>query len=232
MKKNVDKELCNLPLMDIKKTRRKVVSIKRNIESDYKNELTSIERKYRERSVRLNEYLKELNYYSTFKLSIIGSYIADLFTLYKGEEYNYDFEWKSYPNSLPTMKCFVQSNANRRKKVYFEWKDFEAEKNIIFYHLLPGEDTIFEHYLFKYYPFVREFIDFVIKYRMENKVSLGLVNDHLMEKLLRDYVILHKTEIEEVQNTVLAENKSAYDATLQLVLAKPYLDRKNETQKV
>lgn len=232
MKKNVDKELCNLPLMDIKKVKRKVISIKNNIESNYKKELAFVEKKHNERIEKLNEYLRELDYYSTFKLHIIGPYIADLFTLYKGEEYNYDFEWKKYVDGLPTMKSYIQSTTNKKKKVYFEWTPFEIDKNIIFYHLLPGEDTIFEHYLFKYYPFVREFIDFVIKYRMENKVSLGLVNDHLMEKLLRDYVILHKTEIEEVQNTVLAENKSAYDATLQLVLAKPYLDRKNETQKV
>lgn len=151
MKKNLDRELNRLYMFDLKKSKRKVVSIKENIEIDYKKELVKAEKKYNERKGKLGKYFKDLDYYSTFKLHIIGPYIANMFTLYKGEEYCYNYEWKEFPNSTPTMKVFVQSATNKRKKVYFEWKFFEVEKNITFYKFLSSEETIHEHYLFKYW---------------------------------------------------------------------------------
>ena len=221
MENNVDRELNSLALVDLKKIKRNVAAIQENIEKEYRREQLIVEKKYCARTEVLNNYLSELDYYSTFPLSIMGSAIANMFTLYKGEEYFYDYEWKEDASNIPTMRSFVQSTINKRKKVCFEWKHFDVKKDITFYKFLSSGDGIFEHCLFNYYPFIRDFVDYIVEYRIRNEVPYAaFLSGTLMDLLISKYVVLHKEEIIEMRKSVFPEHKASYEAALKLILAK------------
>lgn len=227
--KNIDQELENLYNLENGVSKRKVTDIKKSIYVDKEKAMERIANEYKKRIKKLDEFGKKVEKYSVFRLNGIGPVLADLFTLYNGEVYEYGHDW-SYGNNY---NFFLVSSTNKRKKVnlktvYFSscFLSFPESVDINFYEYDDYEETLYKDNLLKYYPYLKQFVDFIVKYRLDNKLKSITFNQ--LKKCLHDFVILHKEEIEEVQKSVNEEQKGEYGATLQLVLAKPYLDRKAE----
>lgn len=229
--KNIDEELKALKKLENGVSKRKVTQIKIGIESDYHKEIEKIKKLHNKRIKKLDEFGKSVEKYSIFRLNLLGPVLADLFTLYNGEVYEYGHDW-SYGNNY---NFFLVSTVNKRKKVnlknvyfYSSFLSFPDTVDVDFYEYDGYDETLYKDNLLKYYPYLKQFIDFVVKYRIDKKlISIDL--NHL-EKCLHDFVLLHKEEIEEIQKNVIEEQKGEYGATLKLALAKPYLDRKAETK--
>lgn len=225
--KNIDKELGNLSNLDMKNIKRRVTQVAKTINFDYKKEQEKLVKFYKSRLAKLDEFGKTIEKYSTFYIKDMGPIIADLFTLYNGEIYEYDFDH----NCLDIYNCYIIVPSNKRKKVNlisFIGEKFidPGCKKITYYEYSDYYRTFFSDNLIKYYPYLKLFINYVIEYRFNNKIEN--IDNHHLEKCLHDFVVLHKEEIEEIQNKVKEEQKGEYDATLKLALAKPYLDRKAE----
>ena len=221
--KNIDKKLENSTNLDMTNIARKIVKTEKNILHEYEIEKKKLLNLYKKKLANLDEFGKSIEKYSTFCMGDIGPVIADLFTLYNGEKYEFVHRWKEHK----IYEYFVGSVKNKRKKVSVltlstrgatlpHW----CEINFYYYNKWSLE---FENVL-KYYPYLKEFINYVVEYRFNNK--LETIDLFGLKKCLHDFVILHMDEIEAIQNYVKKENKCEYDAKLQLVLSKLYLGRK------
>ena len=155
--------------------------------------------------------------YSSFQVSTIGQVLTELISTYKQEKYaSYIPKYKlCYPNYLldailvimPEEKeYFFNTYVNDDDDTIVSFKKIKDDVNIIVY---TKEDSLLSprpnikyniiHNDDKDNPgnllFIKEFIDYVINYRIENKIDDISLEE--LEKLKDEFINNHQVEIEE-----------------------------------
>jgi len=174
-----------------------------------------LEKKEQAMYEELKEYLKTVEKYSTFPIEpmsyeCIMDILTDIISLYKGQEYEWDFIKKSngtldylmaYPRLMNIEDVENVDNLINDGIVFDFDSDYSGDEEINFYEAYTDgsiSETNFIHFKLsdnsKKHAFILEFIDLVVKYRMEKKSDdISFVE---LKRLEQAFIYSKKEEID------------------------------------
>lgn len=182
MKNTIKEKLQGIKLTRGEEYENNIVDLFAEVDDYYVRRMAEMQREKAYVLQEIGDFLEKLQTYFSFPVNIMGPVIADLFTLYKGQNYVYEVK----ENKGEYEYSVVNEN------VYLD-KFFLAVYggNITFYNYSAQPS-----YLIKYYPFIREFIDYVIDYRIENNIIE--ISEEILRRLLYDFIELHQDDIKSL----------------------------------
>ncbi len=163
--------------------------------------------------------------YSTFNTSTLGQVIAELISIYKQEQYqyiSYSDKIKLYFSEYILDTVLVITPAYAHKEYLIDtykyvdknnyslvaFKDNRIPANILFTVYTKDNSLLLKGPAIKYnivynddindpknFIFIKEFVDYVINYRIENKISFISLEE--LEALKDEFINSHQAEIEE-----------------------------------
>ena len=182
-----------------KEEEREIANAKDKIRKKYSNLIDPIQNRLNEHNKQINDYCICIENYCCFDRETIGKVIAGLMTLFEGKKYVYQVtECKTKqrhdnkPNSMEFLAiknfCLIVDVENkqdtysdiypselkrliREKKLLILSSDsIKLEKAICFYTIDKDSETFCANIDFNEFYYIKEFIDYVIAYRVKNKV--------------------------------------------------------------
>ena len=185
------------------------------IKSDYQKEICEIEEDIEIQNKQLKDYYKLLVNYSTFDSYVIGRLIAILVSKVEEGEYFFQsskhitYEWsdsyfgrdreKIYNNILLVVhkdyyKCdyndsnsfdnCIKSLVHQNKVIVLDEREYYCSKKLTFYSIVNNQ---IQHNIdFNQFPYVMDFIDYLIQYRFEHQKEK--INEHEISYLLDCYI--------------------------------------------
>jgi len=170
-----------------------------------------IERKYKESKEKLEKENKTISEFLEREMALIEEYsrfrnvynimtvLADITSLYMGEEYLYKTN-DEYPMLIP------KELDNNEQIIFFDDEYNPSDDSLQFYKYDDVEVTdLFQFTLYESdnlekYDFLKRFIDYVISYKRE--ISRCSLSCDVLDKLERDFILENIDEIKKINEDV------------------------------
>ncbi|MBQ7141291.1 MAG: hypothetical protein IJO32_07310 [Bacilli bacterium] len=192
---------------------------------------------------RIDMFCKEIENYSAFKIDDLGKILAELITIFEGEKYSYQKTHVMYKDdTFDSLDLIVLNNLkkyNYKSRYYYSLTkngnaiDLQDSNIYINYVLFYEADTylhrIKQNTRFGKLPYVKEFIDLLISYKIENEIE-DLSKEQLQEflnefvkaridKINYNYQILKEYE-QKRNDEIISHNEKVRERKLNKILTK------------
>lgn len=153
----------------------------------------------------IEEYSKFRNVYN------IMTVLADITTLFMGEEYCYERN-DGYPTLIP------KELDNNEQIIFFEDEYNPSDDSLQFYKYDEVDVTdrfqftLFESENLEKYDFLKRFIDYVISYKFE--ISRCSLSCDVLDKLERDFILENIEEIKKINEDAVNFDKAKYEESV------------------
>jgi len=199
------------------------------IEHTYEEAKDKLEKENERLSNLIEKEVELIEEYSKFRnVYNIMTVLADITTLFMGEEYCYERN-DGYPILIP------KEVDNNEQIIFFEDEYNPSDDTLQFYKYdgdVEGElfqYTLFESENLEKHDFLKRFIDYVISYKFE--ISRCSLSCDVLDKLERDFILENIEEIKKINEDAMKFDKGKYEESI--VARQKLLKRfiKEETKK-
>lgn len=207
----------------------------KKIEDDYNKKQKNLSKKIENKLKTIEEYQNKIVFSSTFDFYDIINIIRSIIRIYEGENFNYCIV-HYYPNSkrkiiqytadvlvTETKENFIDKPCDKSKLysiskkghgIILDWDAiFGTRKHLSFYTLDKNGQLMPKIKLTKF-PYLKDFIDYVISYCIENSISHILSLSEL-EKLKKEFIYSNKQNIKLYHENLSRKQETEYKEKLE-----------------
>ena len=198
------------------KKQQEIKEVTKSIEEKYNPKKKKYQKEFQNSVSNIHDYCKKIEEYSTFNRKDISYILADLLSIFEGKKYivshmSYHPENGSpaqvqdilviiYKNNLEKINAinhiserYFYHLIKTNKIILLDGKFSVCMPEILkFYKFETG--TINQNISFRSYTYLKEFIDMVINYRIENNIEI--ITEEELEDLKNQFILSNREKIE------------------------------------
>ncbi len=163
-----------------------IQALRQKLTLQYKDEKEINNKKIEDIEREIKEYYKSIERYSLFEPSEIGGILSSLVSVFEGTDFVYKIVPIYKDNKFEISKPVKLIVSKKHEKDYYLSKDIvdlinkgkaiildenQSVNGIYFYHFDENENTLKPSINLHKFPSIQEFIDKIISYKMDKKIS-------------------------------------------------------------